>query len=188
MGQRRQRLNGNKTRLLGVAPTRGQGAWYQGSRGCLLMLVAGTLLVAGCGGSSKSASNQSTPSGKTLSASALIAEADQICMRRNAEVTAQQPKSTAMPEVARLASTYATIQQAAVTELNHLAPPASLANEWKRLVAHRQMLVEQLLKLKQYAEHNDNAGIQAFSAESTKLKQQLLTSKGSGFTYCSVTE
>jgi len=172
-----------------------------------LALAATALAICGCGGSSKttsttSAATTSTPattasapitstttpsvktaSGEALTQAELIAKADAICARINTKrssvvvSTAQQYK-TLVPQLA-------TYEQAAVAELATLVPPASMAGDWKLIVAGSQQLADNITKLGEYAKANRLGSQNALVASNEKTQEQLTAvAKRAGFKDC----
>jgi hypothetical protein len=126
----------------------------------------------------------STPA-SSLSSSAFIARADAICRRLNAEIAKAKSKNTSLSEIARVAPSNAALEQAAVGELAGLTPPASIAREWRQIVAYRRTLAAELLTLGKDAKAKDSAGVQAL-AESKKSVHKKLSALGTkaGFKDC----
>lgn len=90
------------------------------TRSSLAMLALAALATAsGCGGS------------KGLSRSELIAKADPICQRINTTLT--EAKLTPQ-NIAQVAPGIATAELQASAELTKLAPPSSMAADWKVIV------------------------------------------------------
>jgi hypothetical protein len=162
-----------------------------------LLLVAVALIVGGCGGGSGGTTSSSTISNRPVpfpstttgaspptsasppDASArakLIAQAEAICGRLNAELAAStsKQKSLAPAEIARFAPLNAALERNAIAELARLAPPASLARDWRAIVAYRRTLAKELAKLGQTAKANNRTGIVALLASKRRVRQQLL--------------
>jgi hypothetical protein len=169
-------------------------------------LVAATLSSAGCGGGSgATASRELSAPAKTASqpvapitsashpvadgahaGTHLIASADAICARINNEFAAERPKSSEMPEIARVASRRAAAEEAVLTELDELASPHSLASSWEQILGYRQSRVENLRALATYAASNDTKGVSSVVTAGEGLKRELLALASSkGFRSCS---
>ena len=156
-----------------------------------MLFLLGAIALAGCGGSSSgagsregSSSASSTP-GSSLARSAFIARADAICKRLNAEIAKVKPKSRSLPEIARVAPIHAAVEQAAVSELSQLTPPASIAREWQQLVSYRRALATELAKLGRDAKTMSSASIRALTASKLRVHKQLLAAGAqAGFKDC----
>src|SRR5665811_446099 len=150
----------------------------------LLGTLAISLLVAGCGGGSSNAPG----SGATVSAAAstqaasgqptvtaddarLIASADGICRRFNAQLTGESRAQTS--DIARTAPRNAAIESRAVGELSKLTPPASLASDWSQILAYRRTLAQELVVLAQDARAGNAAGMRALAASKKKVRNEL---------------
>jgi hypothetical protein len=158
-----------------------------------VVLVAATLAAGGCGdGSSQTPASGATrssgslPSGGPLSRSELIARADAICLRLNNELAATAAKSVGMREIARVSPRHAALEQTAVMELSKLTPPASIARDWRQIVAYRQTLAEELALLGRYAKVKNARSVRALAVSKKHLHRQLTTvATRDGFKRCS---
>jgi hypothetical protein len=134
-----------------------------------IALAATTVAASGCGGSSKTGSTGGAPtsttaasatttatarvaSGKPLTRAELLAQADAICKRVNADHEllnhgTQQNISREMPA-------YALYEQLAFAELSKLTP-ASMTNDWKRFLAAAQTLASDTARFGGYTKAND---------------------------------
>jgi hypothetical protein len=172
----------------------------------VLMLVAVTLSATGCGGSkggtntatsSAAASVATTPitsassqtgatgngSGKPLSASQLVARADAICARLNTKLGRDVVHN--QPEVARVAPHRAAIEQAALTELSRLLPPASMATDYQQMLAVRHTLIEDTIKLGIDAKAGyAQAERPVYSSSTALVGQMAATAQRNGFKHC----
>ena len=116
----------------------------------------------------------------------MIAGADAICGRLNAKFAAGKATSLRVREIARLAPSRAALERTTATELSKLTPPASIASDWRQIIAYRKTLAEELVKLGQDAKLNDAAGIRALAASKKRVHGQLLsTATRDGFKDCS---
>lgn len=141
-----------------------------------LALTATTLAASGCGGSSA----------KSLTSAELIQKADAVCKRVNARLTLANGEVKSRQDIGRLAPQLAAFQQSAVAELKKLTPPASLANDWKQIVAGAQTLAVNTAKLGEYARSNNMSGARQLVSSSKSVQQQMLaTAKRDGFKDCS---
>src|ERR1700722_4172900 len=150
----------------------------------LAVLLAALILplIAGCGGTSRGTGSNSAPSangwtadsaatgttvapipkasGKSLSGSVLVAHADAICERRNAELDARNNDVINNQQaVVHAASRRAEIEQSALTELRGLTPPASLARSYQELLSARLTVLEDIKKI------GDDAAAKDIAAE-----------------------
>jgi hypothetical protein len=163
----------------------------------LLALTAIALAASGCGGSSKTestttAASTTTPAttaaakteaGKSLTRTELIAEADTICARLNAKRAAYPIRTR--QDYARVLPLLAAYDRAAAAEMSKLAPPASMANDWKLIVADTQTLADDTSRLSAYiASSNSQAGSALLSAVAKVDQQTLATAKYAGFKDC----
>lgn len=170
-----------------------------------LVLVAAALFAGGCGGGSATAgSAHSSPagagttaaqattaapskgaSGDALSRSRLIASADEICKRLDAELAAVKPASASVREIVRVVPGRAASEQKSVTELSKLTPPASLTHDWQLILGYRRTLAGELVTLVQAAKRKDAAKIKALAASKLRVRGLLLaTAKHAGFKDC----
>lgn len=107
------------------------------TRVTVAVLTAATLAASGCGQSG---------SAKTLSRAELIAKAEAICVRANAKLKLLERTKAATGLLE--AGEY---EQTATVELGKLTPPASMASDWREIVAADQTLARDTVK---YAEYN----------------------------------
>ncbi|HEY2142002.1 MAG TPA: hypothetical protein VGG98_08080 [Solirubrobacteraceae bacterium] len=115
----------------------------------------------------------------------MIARADAICRRLNAELAASKPASQGVHEIARVAPRRAALEQAAVSELSKLMPPAKIAREWQRVVAYRRTLAQELVKAAQFARANDIAAIRSLATSKARGHKELnAIAIRAGFTDC----
>jgi hypothetical protein len=102
-----------------------------------------TMLATGCGGTSKS-----------LTRTELIAKADPVCRRINAEITyytnltpSNSQDLVSASAVARAAPRISLTEHAAQASLEKLTPPSAMAGDWKQIVAGVQTLAEDTQQL-----------------------------------------
>jgi hypothetical protein len=172
--------------------------------GCALtaILAAALLATTGCGGSggarptgstrrpagsatSRTVPAQSHSSSDPAAASALIAKADAICRRANHELAASPPHLEAS-QIARSAPRNAALETRAVAELAKLTPPASLALDFRQIIAYRRTLAGELIKLARSAKANDARGMQALAASKKQVHRKLSElATRNGFKDCS---
>jgi hypothetical protein len=144
------------------------------ARLAVFAFAAGALAAPGCGASSKAAS---------LMRGELIAKADAICSRVHAEYHANGYRS--IQDMARLAPRLASYEQTAVAELRKLTPPASMANDWRQIVAGAQTVASDTAKLGRYAKENNlKAATALYTASGQVERQALATARRDGFKAC----
>lgn len=149
-----------------------------------LVLVAAALAAGGCGGGSSDARSAGPlPDGSPRSQ--LIARADAICRRLNAQIKANKQSSLRLNEIARFAPRNAALEATALKELSKLTPPASIARDWHQVIAYRRTLMEELVKLGRYAKANNARAIHKLAASKKRVHQKLLaTATRNGFKDC----
>jgi hypothetical protein len=141
----------------------------------MLVIIAATLSVVGCGGGAS----------KALSLSDLIARGDAICQRLNAEFSAAPPVRGPQ-DIARISPQRAAMERTVAAELSRLTPPSSITRDWQQIIAYRRMLAEDTIKLGEYAKANNIEGMRLVFYSSVSLQERLLaTGKHDGFTNCS---
>lgn len=168
----------------------------------LLVLVVIALPIAGCGGGSgTAASSQSgastsgspakpggsgtSSSGAPLSKSQLVAQADAICKRINAEIASVKAKSKSTPEILRIVPRNLALEQKAVSELSTLNPPVSLVHDWRQILGYRRTLVNQLAELVRDAKRHDASAVKALVSSKTRVHELLRqAATHSGFKDC----
>jgi hypothetical protein len=147
-----------------------------------VLIATAALVGVGCGGSSDNPASNSAAAAvrpaqsRSLSvspeSSRFIAVADRVCRRVNDELTAA-PSQRELRGVASSARHNVHIERRAITELGKLTPPASLAGDWRQLIAYRARLAEELAKLGQSAQAGDAAGVRALAASKKLVHEQL---------------
>jgi len=137
------------------------------------LVIAACLLATGCGGApargrgASASTGESTHTGRTAaippaassvntsSTTGFIARADAICARVNDEIPNPKSAGTTMAAVAREVPGIAAIERRGVAELKALSPPATLAQQWRRIVGYRSTLAGKLVPLIRYARQRD---------------------------------
>jgi hypothetical protein len=155
-----------------------------------LALAATTLVVCGCGESTKSSSNKTTSSAHSEVAATLpteapvhsapltraqfITKADTICYHMNTE---RAPLSIRSPgDYARVVPQMATYQRATYTELSKLVPPAGA-----------RTLAESITKVGQYAQTNNITTAHPLLVMFANTRQLMrVTAKRDGFKDCAL--
>lgn len=147
------------------------------TRSTALTLIAIGLVAGGCGKSSK-----------PLTRAELIAKADTICKRVNDKLKSSNNSIKSQQDIVRIVPKLASFEQTALAELSKLEPPASLANDWKTIIAGAQTLADNTAKLGEYAKANNLKAARHLIQASEKVQQQTLaTAKRDGFKQCSQT-
>jgi hypothetical protein len=154
---------------------------------CLLGIAA--LAVSGCGSSGSStagSTQQLTASAPSSGPTAqLIVQADAICKRRNAALSALPLKSPNAHEVELFAAKSVALDEAALAELSRLSAPASLASDWQQILGYTSGLRGDMVKLREDAKHNDTKPIVALGQSTASLKKKLLAvATRAGFKDC----
>jgi hypothetical protein len=162
-----------------------------------LALTAATLAASGCGGSSKtesttSAASATTPattastktaSGTALTRAELIAKAEPICARANAELSSTTVRSGS--EFARALPQAAAYERAEATELSKLAPPGTMAVDWEQIVAGIRAFAEDTAKVGEYIQSkNPTAATTLYAAAKKDHEHVAAIFKGDGFKEC----
>jgi hypothetical protein len=177
----------------------------------VMLALATTMLgVTGCGSSSKSGSTSTavsttasstittTPTplptttaalaiatGKPLTREQLIAKGDLICARANLKLKTMS--SATRQDTARLLPQAAGYERIQATELSKLVPPASLASDWKQIVAGIQKFSELSIRAAEYLQaKNTSAATSIVQAANTTQRQLTAIAKRDGFKDCAV--
>ena len=170
----------------------------------VLMLIAAVSL-AGCGGSSKSSSSSSPATttaastettaatttstatiakgtGPPLSKSALASRANAICRQLNTYLNKPGANGS---NITHIAAERGAAEQAALTKLSKLTPPASMAGDYEQMLKARQMVIEDLKKIGENATTGKTAADASVYASSALVLRQLApNAQRNGFTYC----
>lgn len=173
-------------------------------------LAATTLAASGCGGSSKTAASSSSASttpattatvatppptttaaatvatGNPLTPAQWIAQGDAICARLNAQINAIRVRSSA--DLARALPQIAAYEQAGLTQLVKLVPPASRASDWKQYLTDLRQSAINSRKVAESA-HGPQFTLSApLVAATSRINEGLKAiAKRDGFKECSVT-
>lgn len=174
-------------------------------RHAALALIAVVIFLPGCGSgktggrslstSGQVASNGSSgapvPSGlptggKPLSKAKLIARADVICARLNAQLAAAKDVVTNdQATIAQIASRRSNTEQTALLRLRKLTPPTSLLRDWEQILAYRGMVVSDLAKVAEAAASNNRKAANSVLLAATDIVKRLsATAKRAGFSEC----
>ena len=148
--------------------------------------VAVLLAVSGCGASGHAQSSSSSPSSDSTAAAELIAGADAICKRFDAQLAAATPAHLDMRAIARSAPGNAALERIAVSELARLTAPPSLARDWSQIIAYRRTLANELARVGRYAKAGDVGAVAALGASKKRVHDLLFKlASRDGFRYCS---
>jgi len=151
----------------------------------LLLIAAIALPIDGCGGGSRTAAKSGQSNGSGEAQAQFIAQADSICHRVNAEIVSFRAKSGSASEVKRIVPRTLSIERRALATLTKLNPPASLADDWQKMLGYRGVLANQLANLLHDAERNDGSSIKSLGAAKKRIHASLSgTAKASGFKDC----
>jgi hypothetical protein len=144
------------------------------------VIAALTVLAAGCG-----ASSTSNPKAK------LIAQADAICKPLNARRKAANKQvgavtsAATLPKVAQIAPLLAAFERNAVAELRKLSAPATLAENWRKIVAGLQQLADNTAQLGVYAKASNLKEVEGVIHKSQQKERELITiATTAGFAHC----
>ncbi|HTW43515.1 MAG TPA: hypothetical protein VMD79_14510 [Solirubrobacteraceae bacterium] len=147
------------------------------ARWCRLAAIA--LATAGCGGGAAVAA------GPPLSRPVLVARAEAICRRRNAEIDAIKLQGTKPADIERFASQSTEVEGRALVELARLVPPSSMATAWRQMLIESRSLVKDVAVLADYAKRGDTRVVTTIAKAAKAAKRELLaTGTQSGFTDC----
>jgi hypothetical protein len=168
------------------------------SRVCLTVLALGTiaLLAAGCGkSSSRSAATDTraagTPStasergqGPALTRARYVARANAICARAKARSKQIKAKNTTELELALPQA--AAYQRLAYLEFSKLAPPVSMAEDWRQIVTNWQVIAATIIKLYEGARANlpASAGTPLWSTLGQSTERLRLIARRDGLRTC----
>ncbi|HEY3960294.1 MAG TPA: hypothetical protein VGL68_07280 [Solirubrobacteraceae bacterium] len=148
------------------------------------------LLIAGCGGSSSTASN-GNPTASASAKSPMVARADAICKQLNArrkQANAQVgavTSSSALPKVARVAPGLAAYERKAIAKLHALSAPASLSVTWRKILAGTQLLAGDTAKLGVDAKAGDLKAVETLIHTDQQKERELITiATTAGFKHC----
>jgi len=156
-------------------------------RRSLLPVLAAALAAApaGCGG---------TSTAHTLTRAQLIARADPICAsaseeRAKANARLRGATSLSSPQtlatLAETASSVAVYENQGIATLRKLSAPASLARDWRSMLAGLQQLANATAQLGTYAkEKNVKAAEQLLTSTSSTRAQLLVLANRDGFRSC----
>jgi hypothetical protein len=166
-----------------------------------LAFAIGVFAIAGCGGgasgSSASHGSASTTSvgastggstihGAPLSAGELLIRADAICRRLNTELAATKGKGVSARQIVLSVPRNIALESGSLEELAKLVPPSSRVRGWRRLLAERTKLAEELTLLLKAAKRNDAAAMTTLITSKKRSHAALLKIATSlGFKDCS---
>jgi hypothetical protein len=103
----------------------------------------------------------------------MIARAEAICTKLNAAL-ASGPRVGVNPrKIAAAAPRNAALERTATEQLSHLRAPASIAADWRQIIAYRRLLAVELSRLARVAKAGDLSRIFALSASKKSLHGRL---------------
>jgi hypothetical protein len=138
-----------------------------------LLIFMLALAISGCGGSSQQA--------KQLTRQQLLAKADAICARLVAQVTPIHES-----DVSRAAPRIVAYERAALSDLNKLTAPSSLAYDWNQILETQQEVSNETIKLAQLTEEKNTGAARIVLTNLGKLQHEMLTiAARDGFKECS---
>jgi hypothetical protein len=142
-----------------------------------LVLIAVAPVIAGCGGGSGSAAQNSAATTATTarpqSRSPFIVRADAICGRVNAEIVSVKASSQSAREITRVASRHLSLERQGLGELEKLAPPSALASGWRRILSYRRTLADELTKFVNDTRRNDQSAVKTLIASKKRVHVSL---------------
>jgi hypothetical protein len=158
----------------------------------MLALVAATLSIAGCGGSSGTSASTSGQAGSTsdgsgsaLSTAQLVSNADATCARVDARLAAAGSTANSQKELASVAPARAKLEQEALAELEKLAPPAPMKDEWQQLITARRAFAEELANLGRASAAGNSAAMLAAGKSGASAEQAMVAAaRNLGLTDC----
>jgi hypothetical protein len=149
-----------------------------------LVAVAATLIFAGCGSAGGSGASSSA-------GSRMIAQADAICKELNAHRKAANNKVgavtsvSALPKVAAVAPGLATFERGRIAELRTLSAPASISEDWRKILAGTQLLAEDAAKLGIEAKAANLKAVERVIHTDQQKERELITiAITAGFKHC----
>ncbi len=172
----------------------------------VLALGAVGLAMAGCGGSGSTQATDSGSSQTTVSTKApaqaqaqapatsttqsspasagLVTRAEAICSRLNETLTVAHVGLDPR-KIAASVPRNAALELRAVEELSRLRAPATLAADWRKIIAYRFVLAAELSRLASASKAGKTASIRALATSKKRVHRQLsaLASRD-GFTAC----
>jgi hypothetical protein len=150
-----------------------------GLRVALAVAALAALIAAGCG------SQAATPKSR------LIASADAICKPLNARrktanaAVGSVTGASTLPKVARIAPGLAADEHKALAELHALTAPASLAANWRKILAGTQQLADNTAKLGADAKAGDLKAVEGLIHTDQQTERELIQiAATAGFKHC----
>lgn len=139
-------------------------------------LCTSLLAAVGCG-----------ESAKPLTRVQLLAKADTTCRRINHKLSSSGTTKSPQ-EFADRASELVAYEQKGLAELSKLIPPASMANDWKAIIAGAQTLADDTMKIVERVKVEKNLkGAHSLLLETTKVQERTVAiAKRDGFKDCSL--
>lgn len=114
-----------------------------------------------------------------------VAKADAICQRLNTQFAASKPNGQDVSEIARIAPERTALEEQTVVELSHLVPPPTVAVAFRKIVADRRTLAQELAQLGDAAKRKDTKELNRLTASKLRMHTQLhSTASTAGFESC----
>lgn len=143
-----------------------------GKRPLAAALAVCVLANAGCG-----------ESAKPLTRAQLLYRADAICRKLSKQFSSTSIKSE--KELVRVLPKLAGYEQEGLAKLSKLIPPASMASDWKTIMADAQTLADKVGKLTEYVKSKDFKDGRSVIAEIDRVQQRTtVIAKRDGFKDC----
>jgi hypothetical protein len=148
--------------------------------------IARAFIVTGALGISMAAVVGCGESDKPLTRAQLLARADATCRRINNKLSTGNGAKTPQ-QLSRAASQLVSYEQKGLAELSKLIPPASMASDWKAIIAGAQTLADDTVKVVERVKVEKNFnGVHALVAEISRVQARTVAiAKRDGFTDCS---
>jgi hypothetical protein len=141
-------------------------------RSLLPVAAVAAALLAGCGGAAQGGTGQRAE---------LIAKADPICRQSIKRLLAVEKTlakaATAGPPLQALAASapaLSTFQSQAVSQLRRLTPPASLAGDWRSMLAGLQELADDTARIGVDAQHKNVKAMEKVVSTGNGTRKRLL--------------
>lgn len=117
--------------------------------------------------------NGSTSTPSRSPTGSFVAQADAICARVNREIIAIPAKSGTAAEVKRVVPRTVSLEQKGLVGLEKLDPPASIATDWRRMLAYRRTLARLLGELLDASKKNDGTSVQPLTESKKRVHASL---------------
>jgi hypothetical protein len=149
----------------------------------LFICLAAVLSLWGCG---SDATGSGAASVSPAEAS-LIGKAEVVCNRVNREIKVAEKPGIDLPLIARLSPLHAAAELRGLHELEALTAPSSLEGAWRRMLAYRQTLVNELIEFGHDAKAGNLVAIRELSKSKEHVHLELLAlARRRGFRACAI--